>query len=154
MMAGRSGTRRETSAGGVVFRRAPGGFRFLLIKDPYKKWGLPKGHVDPGESLEETAAREVCEETGLKDLVMCESLGVVDWHFRFRDRLVHKFCHFFLFEAPTGSPVPQKEEGISACRWFSFPDAMKKISYENARSILGQAGPIVSERSEGSSPPN
>ena len=52
---------QETSAGGVVFRKTPAGIRFLLIKDPYKKWGLPKGHVDSGESLEQTADREVAE---------------------------------------------------------------------------------------------
>jgi ADP-ribose pyrophosphatase YjhB (NUDIX family) len=138
--------KRETSAGGVVFRQTPEGIRFLLIKDPYKKWGLPKGHVDSGESLEQTADREVTEETGLGDLVLHGSLGVIDWHFRFRGRLIHKCCHFFLFEAPTGLPCPQAEEGIIACSWFSYADAVKTISYENARYILCQAGEALADR--------
>jgi ADP-ribose pyrophosphatase YjhB (NUDIX family) len=136
---------QETSAGGVVFRKTPAGIRFLLIKDPYKKWGLPKGHVDSGESFEETADREITEETGLRDLILHASLGVIDWHFRLRGKRIHKSCHFFLFEAPTGSPCPQAEEGILACQWFSFSDAVKTISYENACNILCLAGETLAE---------
>jgi len=138
--------KQETSAGGVVFRQTPDGIKFLLIKDPYRKWGLPKGHVDSGESYEETADREVTEETGLEHLVLHGSLGEIDWHFRFRGKLIHKCCHFFLFEAPTGSPCPQAEEGILACQWFTYDEAVQTISYENARRILCQAGAIVADR--------
>ena len=147
-MAGSEVAKRETSAGGVVFRQTSEGVRFLLIKDPYKKWGLPKGHVDSGESLEETADREVTEETGLGDLVLHGSLGVIDWHFRFRGKLIHKCCHFYLFEAPTGSPCPQAEEGILACRWFAYAEAVKTISYENARHILKKAAEVLASQFE------
>ena len=151
-MAGSEVAKRETSAGGVVFRRTSEGIRFLLIKDPYRKWGLPKGHVDSGESFEETADREVNEETGLGDLVPYGSLGVIDWHFRFRGELIHKSCHFYLFEAPTGLPCPQAEEGILACRWFPYAEAVKTISYENARHMLCQAGEVVAGRFEEAGP--
>src|SRR3989441_5545087 len=64
---------RETSAGGVVFRRGPDGEpRFLLIRDSYRNWGFPKGHLEPGEPPADAARREVAEETGLKDLVRSE----------------------------------------------------------------------------------
>lgn len=129
-----------------MFRINPTGTRFLLIKDPYKKWGLPKGHVDGDESLEETAEREVAEETGLCELRLHASLGTIDWHFQHRGKRIHKTCHFFLFEAPTGLPCPQEEEGIIECQWFSHGDAMKAISYDNARNIVREAGSIVSER--------
>ncbi len=139
-MGRREKPKRETSAGGVVFRLTPEGPKFLLIKDAYHKWGLPKGHLDRGEVPEAAARREVGEETGLQDLVMHRPLGMIDWYFRFRGRLIHKFCHFFLCEAATGTPVPQMEEGISQCCWYSYSDAVQTISYENARQILRQAG--------------
>jgi ADP-ribose pyrophosphatase YjhB (NUDIX family) len=124
----------------------PSGIKFLLIRDPYKKWGLPKGHVDSGESLEETAEREVAEETGLCELRLHAALGTIDWHFRLFGKRIHKTCHFFLFEAPTGVPCPQAEEGILDCQWFTHADAMKTISYENARNVLRDAGVIVTDR--------
>src|SRR6267143_398808 len=92
--------RRETSAGGVVFRRGPNGEpRFLLIRDSYRNWGFPKGHLEPGEPPAAAARREVAEETGLKDLVLHGPIRVIDWYFRFRGKTIHKFCHFFLFES-------------------------------------------------------
>ena len=59
---------RETSAGGVVFRRdAEGSARYLLIRDSYRNWGFPKGHLEPAEPPADAARREVAEETGLRD---------------------------------------------------------------------------------------
>src|SRR5213083_1858329 len=99
---------RETSAGGVVFRRAPppdgGPPRFLLIRDSYDNWGFPKGHLEDGESPAEAALRETIEETGLEPLVLQGPIRVIDWHFRFRGRHIHKYCHFFLFESQAGEP--------------------------------------------------
>ena len=83
------------------------------------------------------------EETGLCDLIMHGSLGTIDWYFQFRGKKIHKSCHFFLFEAPTGTTCPQAEEGIVDCKWFSHAEALKTISYENARNVLSQAGSIV-----------
>lgn len=132
--------RIETSAGGVVFRRMPGGLRFLLIRDPYANWGLPKGHIENDETPEQTALREVAEETGLATLAVIERLPTIDWYFRERGRIIHKFCHFFLLESQRGEPVPQTTEGITACLWCDFPGALETLSYANAREVLIAAG--------------
>src|SRR3989441_143522 len=130
---------RETSAGGVVFRRGPGREpRFLLIRDSYRNWGFPKGHLEPGEPPADAARREVAEETGLKDLVRHGPIRVIDWYFRFRGKTIHKFCHFFLFESKRGECVPQEEEGITDCAWYTPEEARRTISYDNARAVLAR----------------
>src|SRR5690606_23502519 len=99
--------RVETSSGGVVFRRTGGTLSFLLIRDPYDNWGLPKGHIEGGETPAQAALREVAEETGLHELSMVTQLPTIDWYFRDRGRLIHKSCHFFLVECVSGEPEPQ-----------------------------------------------
>jgi len=112
---------------------------FLLIKDPYGKWGLPKGHLEGEETVEEAAVREVGEETGLTDLEMGPSLGTIDWHFRLKGDLIHKFCEYFLMASPEGDTRPEVEEGITECRWLTVPDAITAVAYDNARQIIERA---------------
>jgi ADP-ribose pyrophosphatase YjhB (NUDIX family) len=128
--------RVETSAGGVIYRWRGEVPHILLIRDSYQHWGLPKGHLERGETPDRAALREVHEETGLGDLVLGPPLRTIDWFFRNDGRLIHKYCHFFLIEAPTGDTVPQAEEGITACCWVPLPEAMAQITYENAREVL------------------
>lgn len=137
--------RVETSAGGVLFRCTDDGPLYLLILDSYGNWGFAKGHVDEGETPEDTARREVREETALDDLVLHGPLGTIDWHFRLRGELIHKYCHYSLFEAPSGDPSPQLEEGISACEWYPGDAALATITYENARGILQEVVHRVSD---------
>jgi len=134
----------ETSAGGVVFRRSNGQPPlFLLIRDSYRNWGLPKGHVEAGEQASEAALREVAEETGLTDLVLHAPIQEIDWFFRFRRRLIHKTCAFFLMESDAGEPCPQRDEGITACRWLPIETALRTVSYANAREVLTAAGQLL-----------
>lgn len=143
-MAAKAAPLEETSAGGVVFRRTPeNGALFLLIRDSYRNWGFPKGHVEPGEERADAARREVAEETGLADLVIHVPVQDIDWFFRFRGRLIHKTCAFYLMESAAGEVCPQKDEGITACRWLSFEEALKTVSYANAREVLRAAGQLV-----------
>jgi 8-oxo-dGTP pyrophosphatase MutT (NUDIX family) len=140
---GRARAREETSAGGVVFRMAEGVPFFLLIRDSYKNWGFPKGHLESGEQPEGAALREVSEETGLSDLSLRGLIDTIDWHFRFRGRLIHKVCHFFLMETAEHSTSPQRTEGITACRWLRYDEAEELISYANARDVLRKARALV-----------
>jgi len=135
----RSRARDETSAGGVVFRMDVGQPLFLLIRDSYKNWGFPKGHIEAGEQPEIAALREVREETGLTDLSIRSLVDTIDWFFRFRGQLIHKVCHFYLMETADATTSPQRAEGITACRWTRFEEAQSLISYANARELLQRA---------------
>jgi 8-oxo-dGTP pyrophosphatase MutT (NUDIX family) len=132
--------RLETSSGGVVYRMYEDAPHFLLIRDPYENWGLPKGHLEGGETPVEAAVREVMEETGLHELRVVDQLPTIDWYFRDHGKLVHKFCHFFLIECCSGEPSPQLDEGISECVWRSMQDALTTVTYANAREVLRAVG--------------
>ena len=73
---------------------------------------------------------------------MLDALPTIDWYFRDHGQLVHKFCHFFLMESPTGEAQPQVDEGISACVWLAVEEAIRTVTYANAREVLR----IASER--------
>lgn len=138
--------RRETSAGGVVFRLVNGEPRFLLICDAHGNWGFPKGHVEKGEVPEVAAVREVMEETGLPALTLIESIAPIDWVFRWQGALIRKRCHFFLMATNAERTSPQTDEGIVACEWASESEAMRRITYANARAVLQRARGMVASR--------
>jgi 8-oxo-dGTP pyrophosphatase MutT (NUDIX family) len=135
--------RDETSAGGVVFRREGAEPVYLLIRDSYQNWGFPKGHLETGEQPDAAALREVGEETGLAQLELRAPVDTIDWHFRFRGRLIHKVCHFYLMETADSATKPQRAEGITACRWARYDDAAKLLSYANAREVLAHAHELL-----------
>lgn len=117
--------REEVSAGGIVFRRDGERTFYLLIRDPYRNWGFPKGHLEAGEEPAAAALREVAEETGIGDVAIHSAVETIDWTFRFRGRKIHKTCHFFLMETSQRRTAPQSAEGITACRWATYDQATK-----------------------------
>ena len=149
----RARARLETSAGGVVVRlprSADSRPLFLIIRDSYDNWGFPKGHVENGEGPEAAALREVIEETGIENLTVESSIDTIDWYFRFRGRLIHKVCHFYLMVTDLADTSPQRSEGITACRWEPYEDAAQLVSYANARDVLRRANEIVTSRAPAS----
>jgi 8-oxo-dGTP pyrophosphatase MutT (NUDIX family) len=142
---GRARARQEVSAGGVVYRVDDGRPLFLLIRDSYDNWGFPKGHLERDEAPETAALREVREETGLEDVESRGTIESIDWYFRFRGRLIHKICHFYLMETASDTTSPQQAEGITACQWVTYEDASRMISYANARQVLKRAHEMVTE---------
>jgi 8-oxo-dGTP pyrophosphatase MutT (NUDIX family) len=139
----RTRAHRETSAGGVVYRREEGVPLFLLIRDSYGNWGFPKGHLESGERADQAAVREVREETGLRELALRGTIDTIDWYFRFRGRLIHKVCHFYLMETAESATAPQQAEGITACQWVAYDTAETSVSYANARHVLRRAHEMI-----------
>lgn len=145
-MSRKKAPREEVSAGGIVFRRDGERTFFLLIRDPYRNWGFPKGHLEVGEAPDAAAVREVAEETGIAAVEVRSAVETIDWTFRFRGRRIHKTCHFFLMETAQRRTAPQAKEGITACRWATYEQATKMIAYDNARAVLEQAYAILQGR--------
>lgn len=127
----------------MVLRRIHGQLHALLIKDPYGNWGLPKGHLEGSEGPEAAGLREVCEETGLSDVRLGPRLRTIDWYFRLKGRLVHKYCTFYLMASGSGDPIPEETEGITECLWVPLLGAIDAVDYENARSVVKDAVRIV-----------
>lgn len=125
------------AAGGIVIDTGTGGPRILLVHRPrYDDWSFPKGKLDPGETVEEAAVREVKEETGLACRIIRE-LATTRYVYRTRNkgRLKPKAVHYFLMERVSGDiHVPGEE--VDRAAWFHVEKAVRKLSYEEDRKLL------------------
>ena len=102
-------------------------------------WGLPKGGVEPGESVQQAALREVCEETGMTGAVEGE-LGSIDYWFYARDRggRIHKTVHYFLVRA-TGGSTDAHDHEVREARWVDVDTALGLMTYPNEREMVRKA---------------
>jgi 8-oxo-dGTP pyrophosphatase MutT (NUDIX family) len=128
----------ELAAGAVVVE--PKGRRYLILHEVAEdRWCFAKGHVDPGETLLETARREVAEESGLNDLDIREELGEVAYRFYqpLRDRNVFKTCVYFLaFTVETKTTL---ESTFDEARWALARDAGRLVKFDTDRRMLAAA---------------
>ncbi len=126
----------ESSCGAVVYRDIRGDVRFLLIKNKRSAhWGFPKGHIEPGESCEDTAYREVLEETGLH-IKLINGFSSVS-RYKIRDR-IEKMVTIFVGTTKDTSTVIQQEE-IEDYIWLTYDRAMNLLKFDNDKSILKSA---------------
>ena len=134
-------TRSEHSAGGVVVRRRDGAVDVALAARRTRKgdlaWGLPKGLVEKGEAPEETALREVQEETGLVAEIV-EPLGDISYWYVWDEERIRKKVTFFLMEA-VGGDVSVHDHEMEDVRWFSLQEAGRRASYPSERDVLRRA---------------
>lgn len=134
--------KRAHSAGGVVFRRTPHGPEVLLLQHQGGKWMLPKGTIEPGETPEGVARREVLEESRITNVRMVADLGEERYFFFWRSENTYydKTVHYFLMEfTGTEEPSPQTEEGFIACAWVPLDEALARIKYKETREIVRRA---------------
>ncbi len=125
----------EKSCGAIVLREGEGGPEVLLLRHRAGHWDFPKGHVEEGESEEQTALREVKEESGLSVAIEEGFRGAVRYS-------PYPGCEkevvFFLASPLSGSLSLQQEE-VSEGGWFTPEEALKTITYDSSRGLLLQA---------------
>ena len=126
----------EKSCGAIVYRKFHGNTEILLIKHVNSgHWSFPKGHVEEGETEEETALREVKEETGIDILVDTSFRETVQYYPR---KDTQKIVVYFLGKARNYDFVPQEEE-IAAIKWVEIGNAAAMLTYENDKTIVAKA---------------
>jgi 8-oxo-dGTP pyrophosphatase MutT (NUDIX family) len=138
-------TRREVSAGGVVYRRTGEDVEVALASRRTRKgdlaWGLPKGLIEEGEAPEVAAIRESREETGL-EAELERSLGEISYFYVWEGVRVRKVVHFFLMRQ-TGGDVADHDFEMEEIRWFPLAEAERKASYKGEREVIARAAKML-----------
>jgi len=128
---------REPTSGGIIFRRDDiGGVEILLIQDGKDRWTIPKGHIEEGETAEQTTRREIAQEAGLKNVEILGWLGKIHFRYRRVDRLVLMTTQIYLVRAKGDTNDIQKEEWMNGIKWFKFNDALDAIEYEDIGKLM------------------
>jgi ADP-ribose pyrophosphatase YjhB (NUDIX family) len=128
---------REPTSGGVIFRHdKDGGVEILLIQDGKDRWTIPKGHIEEGETAEQTTIREIGEEAGLTDVEILGWLGKINFRYRRIDKLVLMTTQIYLVRALGDTDAIQKEEWMNGIKWFKFNDALDAIEYEDIGKLM------------------
>ncbi|MEX1170606.1 MAG: NUDIX hydrolase [Chloroflexota bacterium] len=136
-----------TSAGGIVIRHDSG--RAWIVVGSRRRerdswtWTLPKGTPKPGESREETALREVAEETGL-EVRITAPFDSIQYRFVQGGQRIHKTVHYFLM-APVGGDLASHDHEFEQVRWITFAEASSMLTFETERALVARAAAIVGE---------
>ncbi len=142
-------TREAMSAGGVVYRQDAGTLLIALCgRTRSGTWNLPKGTPDLGETVEQTALREVQEETGL-EVEIERPLGSIEYWFTKQSKTFHKVVHFFLMGERGGS-FDLHDPEFDVIEWFPAMEAVGSLTFETEAGVVRQAIEALASRSSGS----
>ena len=124
--------KREFSAGGVLFKNS----EVLLIQNPSGVWTFPKGNVERGEKQEETAVREVLEETGVRGEIV-DYIGEIHYWYQLHGDKIFKTVKYYLMRYLEGEPKPSWE--VKDAKLFPVEEAKKLLKYKGDREIFKKA---------------
>ncbi|WP_040839289.1 NUDIX hydrolase [Nocardia brevicatena] len=147
-------TVRETSAGGLVvdgLDGPPEQRAAALIGRTDRRgrllWSLPKGHIEEGETSEQTAIREVAEETGIHGVVVAE-LGSIDYWFVTDGRRVHKTVHHFLLRS-VGGELSDADVEVTQVAWVPLSELDSRLAYADERRLAEVANRLIDRMETG-----
>ncbi|WP_028475908.1 NUDIX hydrolase [Nocardia sp. CNY236] len=147
-------TVRETSAGGLVIDGLDGpreGRSAALIGRTDRRgrllWSLPKGHIEAGETAEQTAIREVAEETGITGVIVAE-LGNIDYWFVTDGRRVHKTVHHYLLRS-VGGELSDADVEVTQVAWVPLSELDSRLAYADERRLAEMANKLIDRMETG-----
>jgi len=141
----------EKSAGAIIFRKEGKRLLFLLLRYPLDfqtpkiYWGLSKGRIEKGEKPEDTAKREVAEETELKDISFIKGFKeIIKYSFQRQGKEIIKSVVFLLAETKTAK-IKLSSEHIGY-KWLPYEEAIELLTFDNAKEILKKANNFLSRK--------
>ena len=137
--------KHERSAGGLVLRREDKSYDGLIIgRATPRIWSLPKGHIEPNETIENAALREVKEETGIDASIIVKLSDIRYWFYA--NKLKHsKIVHFYLMRYVAGTPTPQIGE-VDETLWAKLDDLAEMLTHVNERRLVEIAQNLVKDK--------
>ena len=130
--------KRTFTAGGVVLNEFGD---VLVVNQRGNSWSLPKGHIEVGETAEQTAIREVAEETGIQGSVLA-ALGSIDYWFVTEGRRVHKTVHHYLMRF-LGGDLSDEDMEVTEVAWVPLRDLPARLAYADERRLAVVAGELI-----------
>lgn len=139
--------KEETSAGGLLLDRSGDELRAALIGKLDRRgrlmWSLPKGHIEPGETREEAAVREVREETGFEGEILAE-LGSVDYSFVSNGKRIHKTVHHFLMQR-IGGEISTEDAEVADVDLVPISELKSRLVYADERGLLKRVDELLDQ---------
>ena len=141
-------TVEQVSAGGGVFRMQGSIPEIAIVRIvPELRWQLPKGIIDPGETIEQAALREVREESGIEAELLSPIDTIEYWfvaNYGGRRRRYHKFVHFFLMSYRAGD-VGDHDNEVDESRWIDIETALEMLEFKGERDVVAKAAGMITE---------